>query len=129
MLILGFTKMDHGATAETGEEGPDSAACCTAAEHGLSAAEVAADLDLLDAIGSGTRYEALQCIATGGEVCVCEIEAALDVSQGAISQALSRLADAGLLDRRKEGRWRYYATTDRADRLLETIEEVRSIDE
>ncbi|WP_136687105.1 ArsR/SmtB family transcription factor [Halorhabdus amylolytica] len=121
--------MDRGATAETGEEGRDSAACCTAVEHGLSADEVAADLELLDAVGSGTRYEALQCIAAGGEVCVCEIEAALDVSQGAISQALARLTDVGLLDRRKEGRWRYYASTDRADRLLETIEEVRSVDE
>ena len=116
-------------TTEPADDDPDGRDCCTAVEHGLSAGDVTADLELLDAIGSGTRYEALRCIAAGGEVCVCEIEAALDVSQGAVSQALSRLTDAGLLDRRKEGRWRYYATTDRAQRLLETIDEVRSTDE
>jgi ArsR family transcriptional regulator len=106
----------------------DAAGCCTAVEHELTEEAVTADLAMLDAMASGTRYEALQCVAAGGDVCVCEIEAALDVSQGAISQALSRLTDAGLLTRHKDGRWRYYSTTDRADRVLETINEVRSID-
>lgn len=121
--------MNARSKPDSPENDSSEAGCCSAVEHGLPADEVAADLELLDAIGSGTRYETLQCIAAGGEVCVCEIEAALDVSQGAISQALSRLSDAGLLNRRKEGRWRYYATTDRADRILETIGEVRSTDE
>jgi ArsR family transcriptional regulator len=121
--------MDQRSKPDSPDAPLGAAECCTAVEHDLSAEEVAADLDLLDALGSGTRYEVLRCVAAGGEICVCEIEAALDVSQGAISQALSRLTDAGLLDRRKDGRWRYYATTDRAVRLLETIDEVRPTDE
>lgn len=121
--------MARQSTTGTSETTGDETGCCTAIDHGLSAEAVAADLDVLDAMGSGTRYEALRTIAAGGEVCVCEIEASLDVSQGAISQALSRLTEAGLLSRRKDGRWRYYATTERAERLLATLTEVRSIDE
>lgn len=121
--------MDQESTTESSNLGVQETGCCSAVEHGLTGEELATDLDLLDALGSGTRYEALQCVAAGGEVCVCEIEATLDVSQGAVSQALTRLTDAGLLDRRKDGRWRYYTTTARADRLLETIAEVRSTDE
>jgi len=121
--------MGNQSKSDLPNESLEEAGCCTAIEHGLSADEVAADLELLDAIGSGTRYEALRCIAAGGEVCVCEIEATLDVSQGAISQALARLTEVGLVSRRKEGRWRYYATTTRADRLLETVDGVRSGDD
>jgi ArsR family transcriptional regulator len=51
------------------------------------------------------------------------------VSQSAVSQALSRLFSAGLVERRKEGRWRYYSATPRADRLLQALDETRSIDD
>jgi len=42
----------------------------------------------------------------------------VDVSDSAVSHALSELTDAGLVARRKEGKWRYYRTTDKAERLL-----------
>ncbi|MFD1644198.1 helix-turn-helix domain-containing protein [Haloarchaeobius litoreus] len=46
----------------------------------------------------------------------------VDVSDSAVSHALSTLADAGLVDRRKEGRWRYYRATDRARALLAAVD-------
>jgi ArsR family transcriptional regulator len=99
--------------------------CCTAA-HPLDGSELAADVQVLSALGNDTRYEALRLIAdTEGEVCVCELEPALGVSQSAVSQALSRLSAAGLVSRRKEGRWRYYAPTPRATALLNTLDETR----
>lgn len=95
--------------------------------HGLAEDEVAADVRTLATLGNDTRYEALRLIADAdGEVCVCELEPALGVSQGAVSQALSRLFSSGLVERRKEGRWRYYATTPRADRLLGALDETRA---
>jgi ArsR family transcriptional regulator len=100
-------------------------ACCTA-EHALSEDELAADVQLLSALGNDTRYEALRLIAgTDGDVCVCELEPALGVSQSAVSQALSRLYSAGLVSRRKDGRWRYYAATPQAERLLRALDENR----
>jgi ArsR family transcriptional regulator len=85
-------------------------------------------VQVLTALGNDTRYEALRLIADAdadGGVCVCELEPALGVSQSAVSQALSRLYAAGLVSRRKDGRWRYYAVTPRAMTLLNTLDETR----
>jgi ArsR family transcriptional regulator len=100
---------------------------CGSVEHSLSNREVAADVQILATLGNDTRYEALRLIAEAdGGVCVCELEPSLGVSQGAISQALSRLFGAGLVERRKEGRWRYYSTTPQADRLIDVLDETRA---
>jgi ArsR family transcriptional regulator len=103
--------------------------CCSVAGT-VSEAELARDVQTLTALGNDTRYEALRLIAASEEgVCVCELEPVLGVSQGAVSQALSRLFSAGLVERRKEGRWRYYSATPRAVTLLEALEETRSMDD
>lgn len=104
--------------------------CCSGSHsHPLTEAAVAADVDILATLGNDTRYEALRLIAEADDdICVCEIEPALGVSQGAVSQALSRLFSAGLVERRKEGRWRYYTATPRAERLLGVLDDTRSAD-
>ncbi len=102
------------------------AAPCEPGAHDLTDSELAADLDVLTAVSNETRYETLRLIATAEDGrCVCEIEPALGVSQSAVSQALSRLFAAGLVTRRKEGRWRYYEATPRANRLLSLLDETR----
>ena len=108
--------------------GPGETDCCSVS-HSLTEREVADDVDVLAALGNDTRYEALRHVAREDAVCVCELEPALGVSQGAVSQALSRLLSAGLVERRKEGRWRYYSATPHADRLLQALDETRSIDD
>nr|WP_254532897.1 metalloregulator ArsR/SmtB family transcription factor [Natrinema gelatinilyticum] len=104
-----------------------SADCCSVSHsHSLMDSEVAADVEVLATLGNDTRYEALRLIAEADDdLCVCEIEPALGVSQGAVSQALSRLFSAGLVERRKEGRWRYYTATPRATRLLSVLDDTR----
>ena len=115
--------MSDRATAD--RRGPRRGECCSIG-HGLPETDVAADVELLSALGNDTRYETLRLVAAAEEdICVCELEPALGVSQGAVSQALSRLFSAGLVDRRKEGRWRYYAATPRAERLLAVMDETR----
>jgi len=102
---------------------------CREAEHSLTEQELAADIGTLAAIGNETRYEALRLIAeTEDGACGCELEPALGVSQGAVSQALSRLYAAGLVSRRKKGRWRYYSATERAERVLDVLDETRILD-
>lgn len=105
----------------------ESGCCC--ASHSLTEQEIAADVRTLTTLGNDTRYEALRLIADSVDgVCVCELEPVLGVSQGAVSQALSRLFGAGLVERRKEGRWRYYTATPRAKRILGILDETRSLD-
>jgi ArsR family transcriptional regulator len=99
----------------------------TAIGHSLSDPEIAADVRILSTLGNDTRYEALRLVAEAEDpVCVCELEPALGVSQSAVSQALSRLFGAGLVERRKEGRWRYYTATPHARRLLRFLDETRT---
>lgn len=85
-----------------------------------------ADLDALKTLGNGTRYGIVRLLAAAGrELCVCEINPVLDVSDSAVSHALSDLYDAGLVTRRKDGTWRFYEATDRAEALLAALDETR----
>ena len=84
------------------------------------------DVDALKALGNDTRYTVARLLrAADRELCVCEITPVVDVSDSAISHALSTLHDAGLVRRRKDGTWRYYETTDRAEALLDALDGTR----
>jgi ArsR family transcriptional regulator len=131
MLILVNTKMsDRQSDTRPADGRTDGAACCETVAHSLTDEDVAGDVQMLSTLGNDTRYEALRLIADSEDgVCVCELEPALGVSQGAVSQALSRLFSAELVDRRKEGRWRYYTATPRAERLLDALDAARDRDD
>lgn len=45
-------------------------------------------------------------------MCVCEVQAALGISQPTVSKHLMILERAGLVDRRKEGLWVNYSLTN-----------------
>jgi len=49
-----------------------------------------------------------------GELCVCEIMAALAKPQSSTSHHLSILRDAGLVKERRDGKWSYYRLADGA---------------
>ncbi|MFB6097266.1 MAG: ArsR/SmtB family transcription factor [Haloferacaceae archaeon] len=84
------------------------------------------DLRALKTLGDGTRYRIVRLlVAADGDLCVCELTPLLDVSESAISHALADLTEAGLVARRKAGTWRYYRPTDRAERLVETLDATR----
>jgi len=44
----------------------------------------------------------------GGEVCVCDLTSAFDLSQPTISHHLKVLREAGLVDSERRGTWVYY---------------------
>ena len=46
------------------------------------------------------------------ELCVCDITAALDMSQPKVSFHLSTLKDAGLIKDRKQGKWIHYSLNE-----------------
>lgn len=84
--------------------------------------DVDEEVEVFATLGSETRYRILLLLdAADGPVCVCELEPHLEVGQSSISQSLSKLRKADLVSRTKEGRWRYYEPTPKAERLLETV--------
>lgn len=87
-----------------------------------AAADVPADVAALRTLGDETRYTLARLLASADrELCVCEIAPVVDVSDSAVSHALADLREAGLATRRKDGTWRYYAATERAEALLDAL--------
>jgi DNA-binding transcriptional ArsR family regulator len=86
-----------------------------------------ADLAALRSLGGDTRHRLARLLVAGGERCVCELAPLVDVSESAVSHALASLADAGLVERRKEGRWRYYRATDRAVAVLDALDDTHEV--
>lgn len=104
---------------------PPTAGCCS----GLLARPVT-DEDAVQlatafkALGDPVRLRLLSLIASrdGGEVCVCELTPAFDLSQPTISHHLKLLRQAGLIDCERRGTWVYYwLITDSVDNLASQL--------
>lgn len=63
------------------------------------------------ALSDETRLRVLRLLQ-GGELCVCDIVAALDMIQPKVSFHLGVLKEAGLIRDRKQGRWTHYRLDD-----------------
>ena len=61
----------------------------------------------------------LLCQLSQGEMCVSELEEALDIHQPTLSQQLGVLRNEGVVDTRREGKNIYYSVADPA--LLELL--------
>ncbi len=64
-------------------------------------------LSVFKALSDETRLRIVKLLENG-ELCVCHIVAAVDMSQPRISFHLKILKDAGLVKDRREGKWMYY---------------------
>jgi DNA-binding transcriptional ArsR family regulator len=92
-------------------------------EAGLGTAQAEAELDVLSALSSETRYTLVRVlVAAREELCVCELNAVVDVTESGLSHALSALVDAGLVEGWKDGRWKKYQATNRAVALVTVLE-------
>ena len=56
------------------------------------------------AVADPSRVRILKLLE-GGELCVCQITAVLDLAAGTVSKHLAALRTAGLLQQRKDGKW------------------------
>ena len=84
------------------------------------------------ALGDPVRLRLLSMIASreGGEVCVCEMTPAFDLSQPTISHHLKLLRQAGLIDCERRGTWVYYwALPGVLDRLAAFLTTSRTVAE
>lgn len=65
-------------------------------------------LELCRLLADDTRLRLTALLAGQAERCVCELTAALQLSQPKISRHLALLRGAGLLQDRRQGQWVYY---------------------
>jgi len=59
-------------------------------------------------LSDSTRLRSLMLMQADGELCVCELTHALNLSQPKISRHLAHLREAGVLVARRNGTWMYY---------------------
>lgn len=84
-------------------------------------------LNVFKALSEETRLRIVKLLEHG-ELCVCEIVAALDMIQPKVSFHLAVLKDAGLIKDRKQGKWTHYSIADtdmfRRFLLLSSLERI-----
>ena len=66
---------------------------------------------IMKALADETRLRILALLLDSGELCVCDLMAALQLPQSTVSRHLAYLKNAGWLDDRREGVWMYYQVT------------------
>lgn len=88
-----------------------TATCCTPLAGQVLPADKARDLaPAFKALGDPVRLQLLSQIATAetGEICVCDLTPAFDLTGPTISHHLKVLREAGLIDCERRGTWVYY---------------------
>jgi len=67
---------------------------------------------IFKALSDETRLRIIKLLEQG-ELCVCDIVAALDMVQPKVSFHLSALKEAGLIKDRKQGKWTHYSLNEK----------------
>ncbi|HEX4559241.1 MAG TPA: metalloregulator ArsR/SmtB family transcription factor [Mycobacterium sp.] len=92
--------------------------------HEPLSAEAAVELAArLKALSDPVRLRLLSVVAShaGGEACVCDLSAGIELSQPTISHHLKVLRTAGLLDSERRGSWVYYRVIPEALQQLSQL--------
>ncbi len=74
--------------------------------------------DLFRLLGDPTRVSILMALRDGGELCVCDLSATIDVAENVVSQALRLLRTADVVRTRRDGRRIHYRLADTHVRML-----------
>ena len=69
-------------------------------------------VELFKQLSDTTRLRCLVLMVSEGELCVCELTHALDLSQPKISRHLAQLRDSGVVQSRRAGHWVHYRIHD-----------------
>ena len=80
--------------------------------------EASALADLFKLLGEPRRARILFALLAAGELCVCDISAAVDVPETSVSQSLRLMRAAGVVENRRVGRMVYYRLADAQVRSL-----------
>ncbi|NOY87391.1 MAG: metalloregulator ArsR/SmtB family transcription factor [Deltaproteobacteria bacterium] len=71
-------------------------------------------------LANETRLRIL-ALLTSGELCVCDLMAALDLPQSTVSRHLATLRNSGLVEDRRQGVWMYYRLAQGGETALNKL--------
>jgi DNA-binding transcriptional ArsR family regulator len=78
-------------------------------------------MNITKALSDESRVRAL-LLLRAGELCLCQLIDVLSLAPSTVSKHMAILAQAGLVDVRKEGRWHYYRlATERPDATVSEV--------
>jgi ArsR family transcriptional regulator, arsenate/arsenite/antimonite-responsive transcriptional repressor len=105
---------------------PDACARPALVSEPIDEASAAALAQVFRALGDPVRLRLVSLIGAreGGEICVCDLTSAFDLTQPTISHHLKVLREAGLIDSERRGTWVYYRLVPAA---LERMAELLSV--
>lgn len=87
----------------------DVVSCCAPITDAALTEDESVELgSIFAALGDPVRLRLLSIVATEGEVCSCNLEGPLGKSQPTISHHTRVLAEAGLIEGEKRGRWMWW---------------------
>lgn len=66
---------------------------------------------LFKALSDETRFK-IMVLLSDGELCVCNIEESLGLSQAKVSRHLTVLRHSGLVKTRRQGQWMHYSIAE-----------------
>ena len=100
-------------------------ACCPPlTDKALSVADATLLAEVFAALGDPVRLRLFSMVASGGEVCSCNLAAPLAKSQPTISHHTKVLAEAGLIEGETRGRWMWWrAVPEQVAALCEVLGE------
>lgn len=72
------------------------------------------------ALADETRLRIMHLLLSVGDLCVCDLETALAISQSKASRHLQTLKQAQLVDDRRDATWVYYRISEELDETART---------
>ena len=87
-------------------------------ERSISTAEAEELADQFKMLADPTRTRILYALLEGGELCVCDLAAAISAPETSVSHALRLLRAAKIVRNRRDGRMVYYRLADAHVRML-----------
>ena len=104
------------------------ACCAPLSAPTLSDEEAASTAALFKALGDPARVRIVNLLSSrGGEVCACEFEPSLGLSQPTVSHHLKKLTDVGLLRREQRGKWAYFSIDQEAAARLTGLVDLKEV--
>ncbi len=88
--------------------------------------KIGAQLAVFKALANEHRVRILDSLREG-EMCACELQVVLDAPQSTVATHLRELTDAGMVKKRREGKWIYYRIGDTA--VLQLLDIAEALNE
>jgi ArsR family transcriptional regulator, arsenate/arsenite/antimonite-responsive transcriptional repressor len=92
--------------------------CCGSDAPPMPAGAAAELAERFRALADPTRVAIVNRLSGAEELCVCDLNAAFELSQPTISHHLKILRDAGLVESTRRGTWAYYRLVPEAVEAL-----------